>query len=122
MNRIKMKAFLLLIIAAGLALSVPSYAADSVTFMWDTNPNQATDPWQFVRVYDVTAPAAPVKVAEVAGNVTQAVVIDVTPGAKKYVARAVNIRGESPNSNEVILPALPGAPGGIRISVTITIP
>lgn len=118
------KNFLLpiLFIASSLALSVSSFAAESVTLQWDANPNQSTDPWQYVRVYDVTVPSAPVKVAEVAGNVTQAVLLDVVPGVRRYVVRAANIRGESPNSNEALLPALPSAPGGIRISVTITIP
>jgi hypothetical protein len=103
-----------------MLLAVSAVAADA-TFAWDAAPAGQT--WEKVRIYERVGAAPPYIYnlkAEVAGNLTTAVVQGVSPN-QMYVARSYASGWESPDSNAVSTGSVPSAPGNMRITIVITV-
>ncbi len=109
-----------IIIFCLMLLSASAMAAD-LTFQWDKWATGAT--WDKIRIYEVTTGTS-VKVGEVLGNVTTFELkgVDISK-QRSYIARSYNaaVNVESANSNVVQTPALPSAPGGLKITVQVTL-
>jgi hypothetical protein len=111
-----MKRILLLI---ALMLPLTLNAAD-LTLSWDSGADWPQD--TIVRVYERTS-GSPVLVGETFGLTKQVKISNVSPGVHKYFARAFSPlwKAESGDSNEVATPAMPGAPGNLKYTISITI-
>jgi hypothetical protein len=110
-----------------LALTISALAQTTVdvSFIWDANP--PSDNVTEYRIYELFNGTTVLRTstAETTGTV-KAVVLDAD---RTFICRAVNVAGESPNSNAVTLDhkallaeLVPGAPAGMsKVKVTITI-
>lgn len=99
-----------------LMLLLPAIArAADVKLIWDPGTN-----WESVRIYEKTGTSY-VKVGEVAGNLNQITISGVVPGIHTYIARSFVSPWESADSNQASTPAVPAAPSGVKVVVTVTI-
>ncbi len=105
------------VVLAFVLLPVVCPAAD-LKLAWDPAP--AGETWDRVIAYEKTVEGY-VKIAEVTGDKTELTLLSPSPGRHVYVVRAMNVRGESADSNEVSLPPDPVRPSSLRITVTVEI-
>lgn len=103
-----------ILLATGLffALCVPCFAS-TVVLQWDANPvlDQVT-------AYNVYQDG--VKVSTIAAPTTTVTLPTVSATAHTFYVTATNSSGESLASNTVNMLALPGAPSGLKVSITFT--
>ena len=108
-----------------LTLSALAQTTVDVSFIWDANP--ASDLVTEYRIYETTGGTAVLKTSttETRGTV-QAVDMNID---RTFICRAVNVAGESGDSNAVTLDhkgiiaeLVPGAPAGMsKVKITLTI-
>ncbi len=103
-------------------MTVGPLMAAEVKLAWDPMP--AGESWTHVRAYERSG-AAPnytyVRVGEVAAPLAEMNIANVVPGQHTYIVRSFNSTWESGDSNSVGTPAVPGAPGRVTITITITV-
>jgi hypothetical protein len=95
-----------------LLFAIPALA-DTITLQWDAAP--AGQNWTAVRIYEVAGTVYTLQTS-VAGSVTTAS-FTVDKLGHSYIARAYDGIRESGDSNTVILPAAPLAPGHLSFIV-----
>jgi len=104
-----------IILAIILTLALATTAsATTVKLQWDANA--ASEQVTEYRVYQDG-----VKVATVISPATTVTLPSVTPSAHSFYVTAANMTGESAPSNTVTMPGMPGAPAGMKITVTVTV-
>ena len=96
-----------------IALSTTAFATD-INLTWDAN--NAADNASAYNVYQDG-----VKVQSVQSPAVTASIKGISGDAHSFYVTAENATGESPASNIVNLMALPKAPSGLRVTVTVTV-